>query len=196
MQEFLIRKYGVYQSSSLILIDSTSASVINFNGMPKILQDPKGIGFPFKNRPYSLILSSGPLISIKDSNSSSSSNSSSINRRARKQHQRSLTQKHQEQQKQQQQHHHEQYEPLSRTSPSSYTSSSSSSSSSPSPSPSSSSSPAKVCGSSFGNNSSKERPASSTSSPDYLNVYPEDGKKDNFKGFFFGAHWVSPPPPL
>ncbi|CAG7725675.1 unnamed protein product [Allacma fusca] len=77
-EEFLIRKYEVHHSSTVILIDCASGCVINFNGIHKILDDPKGIDFPFKHRSYTQILSSGLLITPNDKSNYSTSKTTEV----------------------------------------------------------------------------------------------------------------------
>lgn len=78
LQDYLIRKFGVH-TTTLILIDSSSGSVINFQGVENIPKDPKGASFPWRYPKCSDILgsSSGHLITSANGNTNVTHPSSS-----------------------------------------------------------------------------------------------------------------------
>jgi len=63
-QGHLFRKYGVLGQTPkpVILIDSSSGEVINFQGREKLLEDPKGSQFPWRHPTCTDILESGQLV--------------------------------------------------------------------------------------------------------------------------------------
>jgi len=65
IQEYLIRKFGVVEASTIILMDAISGNVINFQGNKHILKDPKGVEFPWKQRSVSQILDHDQLMTCK-----------------------------------------------------------------------------------------------------------------------------------